>query len=171
MTVLSIMNGRPTKRMYTVVTVIPRMPPPPTQRIFPIALQLELSEKKMLDHIISCLDPQVLDFVEVRNPTTKAQVLQLVTKYEERHVERGTQGPINNVGRQDWDARRLPDQRRDGNWRNADQGDRSNNGNLNYVSGRLDRDDQSQVDAKHPIRISALRMTPSRPSVCAHTLT
>ncbi|GFX69464.1 hypothetical protein TNCV_380331 [Trichonephila clavipes] len=66
------------------------------------------------------LAPHVFDYVEVRNPTTKAQLLQLVAMYEKRHGGRGTQGPINNVAGQDWDLRRrLPDRCRDGNWRVA----------------------------------------------------
>ncbi|GFT63882.1 hypothetical protein NPIL_203841 [Nephila pilipes] len=44
-----------------------------------------MTEENLLNHIIMRLSPQVMDYVEVRNPTTKAQLLQLVEKYEERH--------------------------------------------------------------------------------------
>ncbi|GFX70942.1 hypothetical protein TNCV_1689251 [Trichonephila clavipes] len=62
---------------------------------------------------------EIIDYVEVRNPTTKAQLLQLVAKYKERHAGRGSQDPINNVGEQDWDLSRIPERRKDGNWRDA----------------------------------------------------
>ncbi|GFY70184.1 retrovirus-related Pol polyprotein from transposon TNT 1-94 [Trichonephila inaurata madagascariensis] len=74
-----------------------------------------MTEEKLLDHIITCLDPHVIHYVEMRNSTTKAQLLQLVAKYEERHASRGTQDPINNVKGQDWDSRRRePERYRDG---------------------------------------------------------
>ncbi|GFT96715.1 uncharacterized protein TNCV_1159151 [Trichonephila clavipes] len=80
------------------------------------ALKLDMTEEKLLDHFITRLDPQVIDYGEVRNSTTKTQLLQLVAKYEEKHASRGTQGSINNVGGQDLDSRRrVPDRRRDGN--------------------------------------------------------
>ncbi|GFY48575.1 hypothetical protein TNIN_474931 [Trichonephila inaurata madagascariensis] len=64
-----------------------------------------------------CQPIYVTDYVEVRNPTTKIQLLQLVAKYEEGT---GALGSSNNVGRQEWDSRRrLLDRRRDGNWRNV----------------------------------------------------
>ncbi|GFS31679.1 retrovirus-related Pol polyprotein from transposon 17.6 [Trichonephila inaurata madagascariensis] len=59
------------------------------------------------------LEPRILDY-----PTTKSQLLQLVTKYEERHTGRETPGPINNIGRRDA-HRRLPARRRHENWWNA----------------------------------------------------
>ncbi|GFW33565.1 retrovirus-related Pol polyprotein from transposon 17.6 [Trichonephila clavipes] len=50
-----------------------------------------MSEDKHLDNIISRLESKVLDNVEVRNPTTKAQLIQLVSKYEGRYTDRRTQ--------------------------------------------------------------------------------
>ncbi|GFT85403.1 hypothetical protein NPIL_70561 [Nephila pilipes] len=47
-----------------------------------------MTEENLLIHIIMRLSPLVMDYVEVRNPTTKAELLQLVEKYEERHRER-----------------------------------------------------------------------------------
>ncbi|GFS88931.1 hypothetical protein NPIL_368971 [Nephila pilipes] len=41
-----------------------------------------MTEKNLLNHIIMRLSPQVMDYVEVRNPTTKAQLLQLIEKDE-----------------------------------------------------------------------------------------
>ncbi|GFU19432.1 hypothetical protein TNCV_4371191 [Trichonephila clavipes] len=46
-----------------------------------------------------------MGYIEIRNPTTRAQLLQLVPKYKNRYLSRETQSPINNSGRQDWNAR------------------------------------------------------------------
>ncbi|GFU48184.1 uncharacterized protein NPIL_85921 [Nephila pilipes] len=43
-------------------------------------LNFEMTEEKLLNHIIMRLSPQVMDYVEVRNPTIKAELLQLVEK-------------------------------------------------------------------------------------------
>ncbi|GFW67323.1 uncharacterized protein TNCV_2595561 [Trichonephila clavipes] len=99
-------------------------------------LQLEMTEEKLLDHIITRLAPKVTDYVEVKNPTTKAQLLQLVAKYKESPAGRGAQSPINNVGGQDWDSRRrVLKKRRDGNWGNA------------HVANRQDDTRETNVDS------------------------
>ncbi|GFS69646.1 uncharacterized protein NPIL_312861 [Nephila pilipes] len=51
-------------------------------------LNFEMTEENLLNCILMRLSPQIMDYVEVRNPTTKAQLVQLVKKYEERHRER-----------------------------------------------------------------------------------
>ncbi|GFV95674.1 uncharacterized protein TNCV_2009911 [Trichonephila clavipes] len=53
-------------------------------------LKLEMSEKKLIDHVVSRLEPQILDYVEVRHPQNTANLLQIVDKYEERfmHIDR-----------------------------------------------------------------------------------
>ncbi|GFT73003.1 uncharacterized protein TNCV_1977001 [Trichonephila clavipes] len=43
-------------------------------------LKLEMTEGKLIDHIISRLEPQILDYVEVRNPQTTANLLQMIDK-------------------------------------------------------------------------------------------
>ncbi|GFT67648.1 uncharacterized protein NPIL_299701 [Nephila pilipes] len=53
-------------------------------------LNFEMTEEKLLNHIIMRLSPQVMDYVEVRNPTTKAELLQLVEKYEDQHGDKET---------------------------------------------------------------------------------
>ncbi|GFX67850.1 hypothetical protein TNCV_1565511 [Trichonephila clavipes] len=84
-----------------------------------------MMKEKLFDHITTLFAPKVIDYLEVKNPTTTAQRLQLVAKYEERYAGRRTQGRINNVGGQDWDSiRRVPEGHRDGNWRNAGVVDR-----------------------------------------------
>ncbi|GFU01372.1 uncharacterized protein NPIL_171161 [Nephila pilipes] len=64
-------------------------------------LNFEMTEEKPLNHIIRRLSPQVMDYVEVRNPTTVAQLVQLVEKYEERHGYKETPGSSNNGGRKE----------------------------------------------------------------------
>ncbi|GFW17682.1 uncharacterized protein TNCV_2652391 [Trichonephila clavipes] len=43
-------------------------------------LKLEITEKKLIDHIISRLEPQILDYVEFRHPQTTANLLQIIDK-------------------------------------------------------------------------------------------
>ncbi|GFX95177.1 uncharacterized protein TNCV_847691 [Trichonephila clavipes] len=39
-----------------------------------------MSEEKLIDHIISRLEPQILDYVEVRNPQTTSNLLKIIDK-------------------------------------------------------------------------------------------
>ncbi|GFX94139.1 uncharacterized protein TNCV_4291851 [Trichonephila clavipes] len=47
---------------------------------------------KLIDHVISRLEPQILDYVEVRHPRNTANLLQIVDKYEERFMHRQIRG-------------------------------------------------------------------------------
>ncbi|GFV56172.1 uncharacterized protein TNCV_1489491 [Trichonephila clavipes] len=51
-------------------------------------LKLEMSKEKLIDHFVSRLEPQILDYVEVRHPQNTAILLQIVDKYEERFMNR-----------------------------------------------------------------------------------
>ncbi|GFT49708.1 uncharacterized protein TNCV_800971 [Trichonephila clavipes] len=51
-------------------------------------LKLEMTEEKLIHHIISRLEPQILDYVEVRHPQTTSNLLQIIDKYEERFLNR-----------------------------------------------------------------------------------
>ncbi|GFX54307.1 uncharacterized protein TNCV_3824061 [Trichonephila clavipes] len=81
-------------------------------------LKLEMTEEKLLDHIISRLEPQILDYVEVRNPQTTSNLLQIIDKYEERFLNRKIRGSS-------WESRdlqpnennRFPNRNRQENWR------------------------------------------------------
>ncbi|GFT53659.1 uncharacterized protein TNCV_1918091 [Trichonephila clavipes] len=55
-------------------------------------LKLEMSEEKLIDHVVSRLEPQILDYVEVRHPRNTANLLQIVDKYEERFMHRQIRG-------------------------------------------------------------------------------
>ncbi|GFT94749.1 hypothetical protein TNCV_4417251 [Trichonephila clavipes] len=51
-----------------------------------------MTEEKLIDHMISRLEPQNLDYVEVRNPQTTSNLLQIIDKYEERFLNRKIRG-------------------------------------------------------------------------------
>ncbi|GFT71749.1 uncharacterized protein TNCV_3199871 [Trichonephila clavipes] len=55
-------------------------------------LKLEMSEEKLIDHVVSRLEPQILDYVEVRHPRNTANLLQIVDKYEERFMHKQIRG-------------------------------------------------------------------------------
>ncbi|GFY20920.1 uncharacterized protein TNCV_3989641 [Trichonephila clavipes] len=55
-------------------------------------LKLKMSEEKLIDHVVSRLEPQILDSVEVRHPQNTANLLQIVDKYEERFMNRQIRG-------------------------------------------------------------------------------
>ncbi|GFU73745.1 uncharacterized protein TNCV_3879171, partial [Trichonephila clavipes] len=44
--------------------------------------------EKLLDHVISRLEPQILDYMEVRHQQTMSNLLQMIDKYEERFLNR-----------------------------------------------------------------------------------
>ncbi|GFT54297.1 uncharacterized protein TNCV_2467921 [Trichonephila clavipes] len=55
-------------------------------------LKLEMSEEKLIDQVVSRLEPQILDYVEVRHPQNTTNLLQIVDKYEERFMNRQIRG-------------------------------------------------------------------------------
>ncbi|GFT32982.1 uncharacterized protein TNCV_149641 [Trichonephila clavipes] len=48
-------------------------------------LKLGMSEEALVDHIFVKLEPQVQDYVEVRNPQNTVQLLEVLAKFEERY--------------------------------------------------------------------------------------
>ncbi|GFV29122.1 uncharacterized protein TNCV_4601541 [Trichonephila clavipes] len=61
------------------------------------ALKLEMSEEKLIDHVVSRLEPQILDYVEVRHPRNTANLLQIVDKYEEGFIHRQIRGSVRDL--------------------------------------------------------------------------
>ncbi|GFW90675.1 uncharacterized protein TNCV_628411 [Trichonephila clavipes] len=101
-----------------------------------------MSEEALVDHIFVRLEPQVQDYVEVRNLKTTAQLLEVMSKFEERYSCKEMRGPRNsdNVRRRGWDERRMSnDDSRRRNWRDAEviyrPSDRRNNYWGNYENG------------------------------------
>ncbi|GFV84446.1 uncharacterized protein TNCV_5007101 [Trichonephila clavipes] len=48
-------------------------------------LTLDMGEGKLLDHVISRLEPQLLDYVEVRHPQTTSNLLQIIDKNRQKN--------------------------------------------------------------------------------------
>ncbi|GFY09771.1 uncharacterized protein TNCV_3697331 [Trichonephila clavipes] len=93
-------------------------------------LGLSMSEEALVDHIFVRLEPQIQDYVEVRNPKSTAQLLKVIAKFEERYSCKEMRGSrrSDNVGSRGWDERRMSnedDRRR--NWRNTEVLHRPNN--------------------------------------------
>ncbi|GFX75913.1 uncharacterized protein TNCV_2238851 [Trichonephila clavipes] len=102
-----------------------------------------MSEKALVDHIFVRLETQVQDYVEVRNPQNKVQLLEVLAKFEERYSCKATRGFKNsdNVERRGSNERRMSkvdDNRR--NCKNSEDVLRPSNGRNdyrdNYENGR-----------------------------------
>ncbi|GFU29953.1 uncharacterized protein TNCV_1687221 [Trichonephila clavipes] len=59
-------------------------------------LELGMSEKALVDHIFVRLEPQVQDYIEVRNPETAIQLLEVLAKFEEIYSCQATMGSRNS---------------------------------------------------------------------------
>ncbi|GFV08018.1 uncharacterized protein TNCV_1046471 [Trichonephila clavipes] len=60
-------------------------------------LEPGMSEKALVDHIFVRLEPQVQDYVEVRNPQTVIQLLKVLAKFVERYSCKATLGSKNSI--------------------------------------------------------------------------
>ncbi|GFW03844.1 uncharacterized protein TNCV_2049601 [Trichonephila clavipes] len=71
---------------------------------------LSISEEALVDHIFVRLEPQIQDYVDVRNPEITAQLVEVLAKFEERYLCKKMQSSRNknNVERRGWNARRMP---------------------------------------------------------------
>ncbi|GFX19986.1 uncharacterized protein TNCV_1435461 [Trichonephila clavipes] len=86
-------------------------------------LELGLSEEALVDHIFVRLEPQVQAYVKVQNSQNMVQLLEVLSKFEERYSCKTMQGSGNsdNVERRGWNERRISNvdvSRR--NWRNSE---------------------------------------------------
>ncbi|GFS80278.1 uncharacterized protein TNCV_3447341 [Trichonephila clavipes] len=94
-------------------------------------LELRMSEKALVDHIFVRLEPQVQDYVEVRNSQTAIQLLYVLAKFVERYSCKATLGSrnSNNVEGRGWNERRMSNIGNNrGNWRYSELVHRPNNG-------------------------------------------
>ncbi|GFV56783.1 uncharacterized protein TNCV_5003101 [Trichonephila clavipes] len=94
-----------------------------------------MSEKALVDHIFVRLEPQVQDYVEVRNPQNTVQLLEVLTKFEERYSCKATRGSRNsdNVEGRGWNERRMSNAGNNReNRRNSEVVRRPNNGRNDY---------------------------------------
>ncbi|GFS90607.1 uncharacterized protein TNCV_4097981 [Trichonephila clavipes] len=117
-------------------------------------------EEKLLDHVINRLEPQLLDYVEVRHPQTTSSLLQIIDKYEmvpsslnNRYSDNSRpQSESKRFGGQGvGDNRRFDSRRRSGqsDHRFNNQGGRQGGSRNGAYRGQNGQD-----------RISSLRMTP-----------
>ncbi|GFS56866.1 uncharacterized protein TNCV_2660951 [Trichonephila clavipes] len=80
--------------------------------------------------------PQVQNYVEVRNPQTAIQLLEVLAKFQERYSCKATLGSknSNNVEGRGWNERRISKVGNNrGNWRNSEVEHRPNNGRNDYM--------------------------------------
>ncbi|GFX25181.1 retrovirus-related Pol polyprotein from transposon 297 [Trichonephila clavipes] len=76
-----------------------------------------------LAHVDASLEPQVQDYVEVRNSQNAIQLLEVLAKFEERYSWKATLGSRNsdNVEGRGWEERRMSNVGNNrGNWRNSE---------------------------------------------------
>ncbi|GFV23329.1 uncharacterized protein TNCV_4780431 [Trichonephila clavipes] len=68
-----------------------------------------MSENALVDHIFVRLEPQVQDYVEVRNLQNMVQLLEVLAKFEERYSCKAIRDSRNsdNVEGRGWNARRM----------------------------------------------------------------
>ncbi|GFS95520.1 uncharacterized protein TNCV_814701 [Trichonephila clavipes] len=120
-------------------------------------LQLGIREEKLLDHVISRLEPQLLDYVEVRHPQTTSSLLQIIDKYEERFLSRRIRGSSQEFRDANQSAsNRFPKRNRQENWRET----RVNNRYSDKADHRRSSTENPPDTEQRTIRISSLRMTP-----------
>ncbi|GFX89510.1 uncharacterized protein TNCV_483451 [Trichonephila clavipes] len=92
-------------------------------------------EKALVDHNFVRLEPQVQDYVEVRNPQNTVQLLEVLAKFQERYSCKATLGSrnSNNVEGRGWNVRRISNVGNNrGNWKNSEVERRPNNGRNDY---------------------------------------
>ncbi|GFX25178.1 uncharacterized protein TNCV_2753531 [Trichonephila clavipes] len=110
-------------------------------------LKLEMTEEKLIDHIISRLEPQILDYVEVRNPQTTSSRLQIIDKYEERFLNRKIR--CSSWESQDIKANennRFPNRNRQENWTET-------RGNNRYADNSRPRREFSRFESQGVVEI------------------
>ncbi|GFV63872.1 retrovirus-related Pol polyprotein from transposon 297 [Trichonephila clavipes] len=121
-------------------------------------LKLEMSEEKLIDHVVSRLEPQILDYVEVRHPRNTANLLQIVDKYEERFLHRHIRGSSEGFRSSN------PNENNRFNTRHRQEYWRENGNNASdrceYGGNRSRGTENPPVSDHRPIRVSSIRMTP-----------
>ncbi|GFX36475.1 uncharacterized protein TNCV_1254481 [Trichonephila clavipes] len=81
------------------------------------------------------LEPQVQDYVEVRNPENTVQLLEVLAKFEERYSCKAIRGSRNsdNMDGRVWNERRMSNVgNNQGNWRNSELVHKPSNGRNDY---------------------------------------
>ncbi|GFX70057.1 uncharacterized protein TNCV_4614951 [Trichonephila clavipes] len=117
-----------------------------------------MSEEKLIDHVVSRLEPQILDYVEVRHPRNTANLLQIVDKYEERFMHRQIRGSSEGFRCSGpHEDNRFNTRHRQENWRENRNNERyANNSRPQREFNRFENQGfaDSRVDAKVDNRIN-----------------
>ncbi|GFV66844.1 uncharacterized protein TNCV_4258191 [Trichonephila clavipes] len=77
-----------------------------------------MTTEKLIDHVISRLEPRILDYVDVRHPQTTSNLLQIIVKFEERFLNRRVRGSsrkLRDVNQSE--NNRFPNRNWQENWR------------------------------------------------------
>ncbi|GFV20458.1 retrovirus-related Pol polyprotein from transposon opus [Trichonephila clavipes] len=106
-----------------------------------------MAEEKLIDHIISRLEPQILDYVEIRNPQATSNLLQIIDKYEVRFLNRKIRGSS-------WESRdiksnennRFPNRNRQENRRETSE--RETRGNNRYADNSRPRREINRFESQ-----------------------
>ncbi|GFW88925.1 uncharacterized protein TNCV_2683591 [Trichonephila clavipes] len=123
-------------------------------------LKLEMSEEKLIDHVVSRLEPQILDYVEVRHPRNTENLLQIVDKYEERFMHRQIRGSSEGFRSSGpHEDNRFNTRHRQENWRENRNNERYANNSrpqreFNRFENQVSQIADSRVDAKVDNRIN-----------------
>ncbi|GFV60851.1 uncharacterized protein TNCV_924651 [Trichonephila clavipes] len=94
-----------------------------------------MSEEALVDHIFARLEPQVQDYVEARNRQNTVQLLEVLSKFEERYSCKTMRRSRNsdNVERRGWNESRMSnDDDSQRNWRNSEVLRRPSNSRNDY---------------------------------------
>ncbi|GFW25582.1 uncharacterized protein TNCV_1308431 [Trichonephila clavipes] len=115
-------------------------------------LELGMSEKALVEHIFVRLEPQVQDYIEVRNPRTAIQLLEVLAKFEERYSCKATLGSrnSNNMEGRGRNERRMSNVGNNrGNWRHSEVVHRPNNGRNDYRRSNQNRQENQWFESRN----------------------
>ncbi|GFS56249.1 uncharacterized protein TNCV_2769251 [Trichonephila clavipes] len=101
-----------------------------------------MTEEKLIDHIISRLEPQILDYVEVRHLQTTSNLLQIIDKYEERFLNRKISGSS-------WESRDIkPNENNRFTNRNRKENWKETRGNNRYADNSRPRREFNRFESQ-----------------------
>ncbi|GFX24822.1 uncharacterized protein TNCV_4489131 [Trichonephila clavipes] len=105
-------------------------------------LKLEMTEEKLIDHIISRLEPQNLDYVEVKHPLTTCNILKIINKYEELFLNRKIRGSS-------WESRHIkPNENNRFPNRNWQENSRETKGDNRYADNSRPRREFNRFESQ-----------------------
>ncbi|GFU58591.1 retrovirus-related Pol polyprotein from transposon 17.6 [Trichonephila clavipes] len=114
-----------------------------------------MSKEDLVDHILVRLEPQVQYYMEFRNPQNTIQLLEELSKFEERYSCKTIRGSRNSDT-----VKRRGDRRNRGSSENFSRVARRQRGRLNVLKVRDDQNEQTQSANEVLIKLSAICMSP-----------